>query len=121
MSGPNFGQWLCRSAIIPLERNDVRTSTESHYLDRDGMLWVIPAGFRFNGASIPRKYWSLIGHPLQAEFVHPSGLHDLECERQTHPWQEVHRRFYWALRARGVGWRRAELMYLAVRHKGPRW
>jgi hypothetical protein len=121
VSGPNFGEWLCRSAIIPLAGNYVRTSAESQYVDRDGVLWVVPPGFRFNGASIPRAFWSIVGHPLQAEFVHAAGLHDLECERREHPWQEVHRRFYWALRASGVGWRRAETMWTAVRLKGPRW
>jgi hypothetical protein len=118
---PNFGQWLTRPAIIPITKSHVRLSETLRYEDRYGTVWTVPKDYVFDGSSIPKALWSVIGHPLQAEWVHAAALHDWECQQRTEPWPAVHRRFYWAMRAGGVGWRAAEIKWAAVRLKGPRW
>ena len=121
LSPHKHGRWLIRPAIIPVTRSIVRLSETQRYEDRYGVIHEVEKDFQFDGASIPREFWWLIGHPLEAEFVHAAGLHDRQCQQRVDSPEAVHRRFYFALRAAGVGWRRAEIMWAAVRLKGPRW
>ena len=41
-----------------------------------GYEFVVPAGTRTDGASIPRFLWRVCGHPLQAPRVYAALLHD---------------------------------------------
>jgi len=41
-----------------------------------GILFGAPTGFVCDGASIPRFFWRLIGHPLQEPIVRAAILHD---------------------------------------------
>jgi len=41
-----------------------------------GYEFVVPAGTRTDGASIPRILWRVCGHPLQAPRVYAGVLHD---------------------------------------------
>ena len=78
------------------------------------------AGDSWDGASIPRWAWSVIGHPLQDEFRWASFWHDKLCERA----ECIEDRtladavFLALLRDAGVGkWRRLA-MWSAVRFYG---
>lgn len=82
---------------------------------------VVPIGYVTDGASIPRLFWSLIGHPFEGRFIRPALDHDIRCEFRVGPWRDVHRRFFATLKAEGIGWLRRSLMFLAVRFFGPRW
>ena len=42
----------------------------------DGRTFIVPAGTKTDGASIPRFLWRLCGHPLQAPRVYSSAFHD---------------------------------------------
>ena len=39
-----------------------------------------PAGASWDGASIPRPFWGIFGHPLEADFRLASYWHDRLCE-----------------------------------------
>jgi hypothetical protein len=80
----------------------------------------VPAGFVSNGANIPAWAWPLIGAPLTGDFRRASILHDWECVQRTPRSEDVHARFYRAMRADGVGWFRVTAMYRVVRRFGPR-
>lgn len=41
-----------------------------------GELYTVPAGFKTDGASIPRWLWPVCGHPLQAPRVVAAVVHD---------------------------------------------
>ena len=74
-------------------------------------------GGSYDGASIPRWAWSIIGHPLQEEFRWASYWHDRLCER-AHTWSQ--RRLADAvlltlLEIDEVGYLRRTAMWLAVR------
>ena len=79
-----------------------------------------PEGASWDGATIPRYCWSLIGHPLQKEFRFASLFHDRSCERA----ETVEQRaigdaiFRDLLRQAGVCWWRRTAMWLAVRVYG---
>lgn len=91
------------------------------YLDAAGEEWRAPAGSLIDGASIPRVLWSAVGSPFTGEYRQASVVHDVACASRSRPWQDVHRMFYNACRAGGVGEKKAKIMYAAVHRFGPRW
>ena len=40
----------------------------------------LPEGYSWDGATIPRVWWSIMGHPLKQEFRLASLIHDWRCE-----------------------------------------
>lgn len=92
------------------------------YIDPSGQKWLAPAGSKIDGASIPRFFWSLIGGPFEGKYRNASIVHDTECQSpHKHAWRAVHRMFYLASRAGGVGSIKGKVMFAAVYHFGPRW
>ena len=92
-----------------------------NYIDPSGKRWTAPTGSIINGASIPSMFWSVIGGPFEGRFRKASVLHDAACDVQTESWEDVHRMFYDACRCSRVGIGKAQTMYWAVYHFGPRW
>ena len=88
-----------------------------------GAIHKVPAGFTFNGASIPRVFWPIVGHPMEGSFLSASLLHDWCCVKSKKAGKYTLRvagdaLFYHMLCEAGVPfWRRAA-MYLAVRLQG---
>lgn len=122
-----WGEWLDDAVLRVLRRDErgngdrVELMQPLRFLERDGTLCTVPRGFEFDGASIPKLLWGLIGAPLEGNYVRAAALHDYECRARTALPSTVHDRFYRAMRAEGVGRVQAWLMYRAVRHFGPKW
>lgn len=91
------------------------------YVDARGARWPAPKGSIIDGASIPQALWSVVGSPYTGEYRNASVVHDVACVERKRPWQDVHRMFYEACRAGGVGEQKAKLLYAAVYHFGPKW
>jgi hypothetical protein len=91
------------------------------YVDPTGVEWTAPKGSIVDGASIPQVLWSVVGSPYTGEYRNASVVHDVACVKRDRAWQDVHRMFYDACRAGGVGEEKAKLMYAAVYHFGPKW
>jgi hypothetical protein len=123
----SHGRWLDAAHtrfLTPHERTGgarVVLTAPIRYEDAAGVVHTTPGGFAFDGASIPRPLWSVMGAPLEGPYVRSAAQHDFECAIQVAPSRVVHRRFLHALRAEGVGRVRAALMYAAVAAFGPRW
>lgn len=104
---------------------DGRTMTvlqDFTYQDAQGQRWIAPAGSVVDGASIPRVFWTLIGGPFEGKYRNASIVHDTECQTpHHHDWRSVHRMFYSACRAGGVGMIKSKILFSAVYHFGPRW
>ncbi len=67
----------CRALItLPIEDDDFATVMEDWHVDVGNMTLVVPAGFKTNGASIPRFLWRVCGHPLEAPRVYAATAHD---------------------------------------------
>jgi len=81
----------------------------------------VPKGFEYDGASIPDFAWSIVGHPFMRGYRRPAALHDFLCREKRLTCEYVHRLFFTALRAEGVVWWRAKLMYYSVKFGGPKW
>ena len=67
---------IIRLPLSPLGEKDAVLMEEWHVDDVFGFRFVVPAGTRTDGASIPRFLWRLCGHPLQAPRVYAALLHD---------------------------------------------
>jgi hypothetical protein len=82
------------------------------YLANNGELYIVPAGFPNDMASIPRLpvVWWLFKF---ADTHRPGVLHDYLI-RNT-PRKRADAVFFEALRSEGVGWVRAKMMWAAVR------
>ena len=77
----------------------------------------IKENYCYDGASIPRMFWRLIGANTNAEFLIPSLIHDVLCENHKYidNNRELSSRIFRALLiASGVSEFKASVMYQAV-------
>ena len=104
------------------------------YVSRDGQYHIVKAGFRTDGASIPKVAWRIIGTPFGVSgwgSKHPSYLaaavvHDMYCDRANSlsgglRWdlrKEGDKLFAEMLEVLGVPAWKVKLMYPAVRSAG---
>lgn len=53
--------------------------------DIDGIRHTVtvPKGYRFDGASIPKLFWSFVGNPFEADLVEAACVHDFYCDNAT--------------------------------------
>lgn len=93
------------------------------YIDSTGVRWQAKAGLLTDGASIPRIFWTIVGNPYGGLYLKAAVIHDYYCkpENRYRRWENVHRVFYDAMLANGVGRLQAIAMYAAVWRFGPRW
>jgi hypothetical protein len=91
------------------------------YVDPAGRAWTVEKGFVTDGASIPRAFWTLVGGPFDGSYRDAAVVHDKYCVTHDKPWRAVHRMFYYAMRAAGVGEVEALTLYGGVMAGGPRW
>jgi len=103
------------------ESPKMRLLEDFTFVDAKGVKWSAPKGSIIDGASIPQVLWSVVGSPYTGKYRRASVVHDVACVKRDHSWQDVHRMFYEACLAGGVGGRDAKLMYGAVYHFGPKW
>lgn len=79
--------------------------------------FTIPAGYKWDGATIPRFLWRLIGSNTDNSFLIPSCIHDMLCENHhlVDDRRNLSSKIFKALLiSQGVGKFKAQTMYLAV-------
>ena len=115
--------------LIPDKRSDRKVRLLRSFtfvLRRPQTHITVPEGFTFDGASIPRWLWPIMGHPLMGRYRNAAIIHDYlywlgrRAGRPRFDRKKSDRIFFAAMRANGVGHERALLMYWAVRLFGPR-
>lgn len=80
----------------------------------DGFEIVIPKGFLFDGASVPRMFWSVIGSPLESDFVLGALLHDYCYWSHVISKEKADDFLKICLKADGVGSLRTNTIYQSV-------
>jgi len=84
---------------------------------KDGdVIITVQKDFIYDGASIPKSLWSIIGCPM--DYAHESCLHDALYASKIFNRKDCDKYFYKALKARGVSSIIAKEMYLGVRFGG---
>lgn len=68
--------WSAPFVRLPMPGDDDATLMEDWEVAVGDWLFVVPAGTRTDGASIPRALWSVCGHPLEAPRVYAAIVHD---------------------------------------------
>lgn len=79
--------------------------------------FTIPKGYCFDGATIPRFLWRVIGAKTDNTFLIAAMVHDILCENHTYVDNDRNlssKVFRALLVAGGVGKIKAQIMYLAV-------
>ena len=114
-SGPVRVEWL------ESDPRKMQLLEEVAYRDLKGKLWFAYRASIIDGASIPRFFWRVIGSPFIGKYRRPSVIHDVYCENQLRPAQDVHDVFKEMMLQDGVKEVKAETMYQAVNNFGPRW
>lgn len=80
---------------------------------------LVPSGFQFDGASIPRPVWSLIGSPFEPAYMRAAVAHDwLYHVHHRHTREQADKLFCAVLIDDGVSEWVAGAMYRAVRLGG---
>ena len=49
------------------------------FVDSCGNTWMAPAGFIFDGTTIPRALWTVFGDPFIGDYRRAAVIHDLLC------------------------------------------
>jgi hypothetical protein len=90
---------------------------ELGYETKRGEIIVIPVGTVTDFASIPRLFWTIIGHPAQT-YRRAAVLHDYLYQEQFCTRKKADKLFYEAMRQDGVWWHKAQIIHKAVRIGG---
>jgi uncharacterized protein DUF1353 len=115
-----------RCKICPLrgdkcrrERREVKLLEDVTYTLPGGRQILIKKGFIFDGASIPRFFWRIIGHPLDHEFIRAVLLHDGLYAAELLPQKEDDLAFLEFMQYYDdIGWLKRNAMHKAVRIGG---
>lgn len=98
-------------------REDIKRLEKDFVFEYDKWKITILAGFEFDGASIPRLAWRVIGHPW-GEYLPAALPHDIFYATEHFPREYTDQMFLDIMRAIDVaGWRRG-LMWATVRTAG---
>ena len=99
------------------EQGNVYTLLEDLSVTWNGRVLRIPAGFKSDGASVPRFFWRWVFPPGDSKAMCAAFAHDFVY--RTHPdgWtkQDADQMFYDLLRRNGVPYLNAKRAYLGVR------
>lgn len=65
--------------MSPSSKNKYKLK-EPYYFYYEEKVKAIPKGFEFDGASIPRIFWTIVGTPFDPEYVEAALMHDYMLE-----------------------------------------
>ncbi len=111
---------------FPLDGSKPYLLDKFWYLDDIGRKHIIPALFRTDGASIPRFFWRVVGHPFEPRPLPGAIIHDWYCDKaaslapidlgQAQSLRlDADRLFCEILRVREIGIIKRSIMYRGVR------
>ena len=86
--------------------------------ERDGQVIQVNPGFDFDGASIPKVFWGIIGSPMTGGYQRAACMHDALYASEYFPREICDVLFLEAMESDGVSWIKRNLMYNAVRAFG---
>lgn len=92
--------------------------SEDWFFTMDGKAIWIPKDYYFNGASIPRVFWAIIGSPFEPDYWAGSAAHDFIYLTHIYDRSTADEILFQLLRRAGVGLWRARTIWAAVRAGG---
>ncbi|MBR2510436.1 MAG: DUF1353 domain-containing protein [Lentisphaeria bacterium] len=99
------------------EKGNVYTLLEDVTVHWQGKTLVIPAGFKSDGASVPRFFWRIVFPPGDSRALRAAIAHDFIYRTHPEGWTRkmADDMFYDLLREDGVCWFNAQGAYCGVR------
>ena len=113
--------------LIPVTKPDANKLRAAYQLVSDmavqwnGRLVNVPGGFQYDGASIPRALWTIVGNPFEPQFMRAALAHDWLYHVHTYDRQESDALFSGLLQEDGVSKAKAETMRAGIRAFGGRY
>lgn len=108
--------------LLPEYKTDLWRLGNDWYFYIDGKTFWVPTGYTYDGASIPRPVWSIIGSPFEPRYMAAALAHDWLYLMHLVGRSVADEVFFQLLRQCGVGLWRARIMWGAVRSCGyPAW
>jgi hypothetical protein len=99
----NFGRFIGELKFHAQDPGSFVLLDDYTYEDRDKTPWVAYKGLKTDCASIPIYLVPALGAPCLGDFRYAAIIHDRYCQDKEHAESpEVHRMFYYAMRAGGV-------------------
>lgn len=86
-------------------------------LENDAVL-TLRRGFSFNGASIPRCFWRVVGHPFEMPLLIAATAHDGLYSAELFPRAQCDWNFLLLMQRSGICWIKRNTVYAAVRSAG---
>lgn len=114
-NGPIVSDLISEKEMKLVEAFDIELSTSFDY------QMTVPSGFIYDGASIPRLFWTVIGSPFDPKYSVASLIHDyLYNNPNSRPFWANNRKMadkiFWVLLVRsGVNPITSSMLYLPVR------
>jgi hypothetical protein len=101
-----------------LEGNQLRLLEDFSYLTDSNILITVTKGFVFDGASIPKFFWRVIGHPFSSKYIRSALIHDILYMTEAMDRKVADKTFKEMLKHDRVESWKIPLMYNAVRVGG---
>ena len=114
----NMVAYHCLVVTYSFDGKKLRLSKPYFYKDKDSLLSRVPAGFEFDGSSVPWIVWAVLGEsPTRGPHVHAIVVHDYTYEASS---VDVTRKesddlYYNMCIEHGVSSLKARFMWLALR------
>ena len=97
------------------EQGNVYTLLEDVVIIWKNKVLVVPAGFKSDGASVPRFFWRFLGHPFDRHHLRAGVRHDYRYACGVVPRKDCDRMYRNDLKADGLGFIKRNLEYIGVR------
>lgn len=104
--------------VCPVPKYNLYRVYKPHFYVVAGLQAMIDSGFLFDGASIPRLFWSMLTTPFNPEVLRAAGIHDHLYRTHLVSKKVADRKFRSVLLEDGVDEESAMSMYTAVRWGG---
>lgn len=66
-----------------LNCKDLKVQLDNYFAEKT-YTFIIPKNYKWDGATIPRLFWRLIGSKTDSAFLIPSLIHDVLCENHNY-------------------------------------
>ena len=98
-------------------KGNVYTLLEDLAIVWDGKALVVPAGFKSDGASVPRFFWRCVFPPGDSRALRAAFAHDFIYREHPFGWnkEDADNLFYHLLREDGMSWFSSQGAYWGVR------
>jgi len=107
---------MCQGLAVRFLRNGtIVLEKDMAFTLSDKSRVIVGRGYESDGATIPRLFWRVAGHPLQMPLLPCAVLHDALYESELLTRYKCDREFLHCMESVGIGEAKRRYIYLAVR------